>query len=281
MKPNQYLKLCIILILILSFGLTSKTLIAQNQNSSQGQKNEDVNMTIDNKTTEENFKEISEMLEDYGVKAIFSKVQRTDDGELTGLKIELQTDGGQQTSSQISSNRPIGKISFGLRQGRLFIDQGNGGMSMFAFQSPNGQQPFGFLEDSIFADRMQQMRFFTLDNLFGEQGDNFNFSQDSMAIDKFQNKFFQFFKDPNAQSDVFSWMEDPYTNSGKRYRFVDDPQKEKIIIIDGETSDFKTLDRLAKAEQLDKVDLLKPETAMSLYGKKAKDGAIIATTKKE
>lgn len=66
----------------------------------------------------------------------------------------------------------------------------------------------------------------------------------------------------------------------KRFQFVDDPNIKKVIIIDGKEADFKTLDQLAKDGKLDSVDILKSKTAISIYGKKAKDGAIIATTKK-
>ncbi len=65
----------------------------------------------------------------------------------------------------------------------------------------------------------------------------------------------------------------------QKFRFVDNPDTEKLIVIDGKDSDFKTLDELAKNDKLESVDVLKSQTAMSIYGKKAKDGAIIATTK--
>ena len=66
----------------------------------------------------------------------------------------------------------------------------------------------------------------------------------------------------------------------KKFHFVDDPDIEKYIVIDGKPANFKKLDQLAKDDKLDTVDFLKPATAQSVYGKKAKDGAIIATTKK-
>lgn len=64
------------------------------------------------------------------------------------------------------------------------------------------------------------------------------------------------------------------------YSFVDDPNIEKLIIIDGKEAKFEKLDKLAKDGKLDSVDFLKSKTAISIYGDKAKDGAIIATTKK-
>ncbi len=69
-------------------------------------------------------------------------------------------------------------------------------------------------------------------------------------------------------------------DNSPKFRFIDDPSINKYIVIDGKKANFKKLDALAKSNQLSSVDFLKPETAMSLYGKKAKDGAIIATTKK-
>jgi hypothetical protein len=65
----------------------------------------------------------------------------------------------------------------------------------------------------------------------------------------------------------------------QKFRFVDNPDTEKLIVIDGKESDFETLDELAKNDKLESVDVLKSKTAMSIYGDKAKDGAIIATTK--
>ena len=71
-----------------------------------------------------------------------------------------------------------------------------------------------------------------------------------------------------------------FQNPSKKFRFTnDDASRKKLIIIDGETSEYKKLDQLAKADKLKAVDYLKPETAISIYGDQAKDGAIIATTK--
>ena len=66
----------------------------------------------------------------------------------------------------------------------------------------------------------------------------------------------------------------------KKFSFVDDPNIEKLIIIDGKEATFAQLDKLAKEDKLDSVDFLKSKTAVSIYGDKAKDGAIIATSKK-
>ena len=85
----------------------------------------------------------------------------------------------------------------------------------------------------------------------------------------------------NDKYDNFSWFfdSDNMNSTPHKYTFIDDPDSDKLIIIDGKESNFKTLKKLADDNKLDTVDDLKPKTAMSVYGKKAHDGAIIATTK--
>lgn len=85
--------------------------------------------------------------------------------------------------------------------------------------------------------------------------------------------------DGNHEDDNIFWQERTDAPKSKQFHFVDDPDIEKLIIIDGQEADFEKLDALAKEEKLDAVEFLKSKTAMSLYGEKAKDGAIIATTK--
>ncbi|NQY04783.1 MAG: hypothetical protein HRT68_00930 [Flavobacteriaceae bacterium] len=65
----------------------------------------------------------------------------------------------------------------------------------------------------------------------------------------------------------------------KEFNFRDDPEIDRLIVIDGKTSDFMTLKKLEKEEKIESVDILKSSTAKSIYGAKAKDGAIIVITK--
>ena len=79
---------------------------------------------------------------------------------------------------------------------------------------------------------------------------------------------------------LLEWHSDKdHGGKHQKFRFVDNPETDKLIIIDGKESDFETLDKLAKEDKIESVDVLKSKTAMSIYGEKAKDGAIIATTK--
>lgn len=84
----------------------------------------------------------------------------------------------------------------------------------------------------------------------------------------------------NHEDDNIFWHEKTDAPKSKQFHFVDDPDIEKLIIIDGQEANFEKLDALAKEEKLDAVEFLKSKTAMSIYGEKAKDGVIIATTKK-
>lgn len=109
-----------------------------------------------------------------------------------------------------------------------------------------------------------------------------------------ENEFIDSEKDSNdhLKKHVFSWssnsnddenvfvFKDSKIHESQEFAFVDDPEIEKLIIIDGDEADFETLDTLAKERKLDDVNILKPKIAVSIYGQKAKDGAIIAITKK-
>jgi len=133
----------------------------------------------------------------------------------------------------------------------------------------------------------------SLDSLLSENQFSFSFGSEdirkllgesSFDFDQMQEQFFnQFFGSGNNPLGKQSFS---IPNTSKKqgsgipkYSFFNSKSVNKLIIIDGKESDFKTLDALAKADKLIEVDNLKPSTAVSVYGNKAKDGAIIATTK--
>jgi len=63
------------------------------------------------------------------------------------------------------------------------------------------------------------------------------------------------------------------------YFFMDDKNKDALIFIDGKKSSYKDLKKLGKGE-IDTIEIIKGDGAIKEYGKKAKDGVIIVTTKK-
>ena len=273
------------------------------------QQNESVNITIDSDTSDDELADIKNMLKEHGITVKFSNIKRNDIGEILGIKIELKDDNGNSAVSQTSSNMPIQTFSFGRKNGSLYVSQGKSGFGNFAFFGDDMDFDFNFDHDSIFKlhmgkldslnfDKMFQFDFDEDDNVFMFNGKSFDMDE---LKDKMNNMFIidededgkkriiikghkgnHFFFDDD-EDHILEWHsdKDEHNNIKKhqKFRFVDNPETEKLIVIDGKESDFKTLDELAKNDKIESVDVLKSKTAMSIYGKKAKDGAIIATTK--
>ncbi|MFD1064000.1 hypothetical protein ACFQ1Q_12150 [Winogradskyella litorisediminis] len=236
-----------------------------------------VEITIDKSTTDEDFNGIKTMLEEHAILAEFENIKRNENKEITAISIRLSSESGQQTSSSISSNKPIGNISFGSKNGNLYIGQAKNSGDLFAlFNNNSFNMPFDM--DSIFGGTRRSLN---LKDFFNGNSNFFIFENDSLDIDAIKKKFQQNFNFNQNSPNNFSYF---YSNDNdnapqQKFRFVDNPDLETLIVIDGKISDFKTLDRLAKTDKLKTVDILKTDAAMSIYGDKAKDGAIIAITK--
>lgn len=264
-----------------------------------------VNITIDSDTSDKELDDIKDMLKEHGINTKFSNIKRNTDGELTGIKIELKDENGNSAVSQTSSSQPIQTFSFGRKNGSLYVSQGKGGFGNFAFFGDD--MHFNFDHDSIFKHHFSKLDSLNFDHIFkfDDEDGSFMFNGKSFNMDELKDKMNNMFiieddedgkkriiiKGGNGnhfffdddEDHILEWHsdEDEHGNHKKhqKYRFVDNPETEKLIVIDGKESDFKTLDELAKNDKLESVDVLKSKTAMSIYGKKAKDGAIIATTK--
>jgi len=261
----------IFLAFVFGLGFLNSHLIncySQNQNGSETNITEDVNITIDAATTDENFEDIKTMLLEYGIEANFSSLKRNNKEEITGIKIKLIS-GNAQSSSQRMSNRPIDKLSFGRKNGNLYVSDDSGLPDMFSMFAKGNF----FENDSLISG-------FDPYDFFNDTNSTFLFNGDSLTIDQIRDRMMQDFSFKNSLSDRFSYLFDEgYDDEQKRYRFVDDPNKTKVIVIDGKISNFKILSKLAEDDKLGSVDVLSPKAAISIYGEKGKDGAIIATTK--
>lgn len=237
-------------------------------------KEHEIKITIDKDTKDSEFEEITNTLKKHDIDASFSKIKRNKKGEITGIKIELEDKKGNSSATSFSSSEPINAITLGAKNDSLYITSANS--NSFSF---NGTHSLSKHFDFSFDDDKNEMTIngkkFNFDEMKKKMKDAFIFEKDEdgkRMIIKLHDFDFDF-DDENQNV----WID---KSNEQKYHFVDDPEIEKHIVIDGKSASFKKLDQLAKANKLDKVDFLKPETATSIYGKKGKDGAIIATTKK-
>lgn len=265
MKSKNALKIALSLFVLGAFCFVSLNSFAHSNPKVTIQKEDNVKITIDKKTTESSFLEIQKMLKEHGIDVHFTQVKRNKSGELTGLKIVLEDGKNASAESEISSNLPISQITFGRKDGLLFVSQGKDEFDLMGLLNSSNGMNFGFANDSIMGPKFN---FFGSPNaFFNGKSDSLFFNSKGMHLDEIKKQMEQFFKENEAIAPTDS------------YQFYDDPNTNKLIIIDGKESDFKTLDHLAKENKIDDVASLKSKTAMSIYGQKAKDGALIVTTK--
>jgi len=308
MKTLGKFKLILGLSLVTIVGLISLNTYSTNKSSEHVyQKDVNVNITVDSDTTDDELDDINDMLKEHGITVKFSNIKRNDEGELTSIKIELKDKNGNTAVSQTSSNMPIQTFSFGRKNGSLYVSQGKSHFGNFAFFGDDMTFDFNFDHDSIFKhhfSKLDSLRFGSIFE-FDDENNKFFFNGKSFDMDELKDKMNNMFiieddedgkkriiiKGHNGnhfffdddEDHILEWHSDK-DEKGKfkkhqKFRFVDNPDTEKLIVIDGKESDFETLDELAKNDKLESVDVLKSKTAMSIYGDKAKDGAIIATTK--
>ncbi|GAA4306746.1 hypothetical protein [Aestuariibaculum suncheonense] len=234
----------------------------------------DVIVTLDKTTSEKDFEDIKSMLKDNGITANFRNIERNEINEITGIKIELKTGNNESAISNFSSSSPISEITFGRKDGSLFISQGSLNQNTLGFSNRPNMHMFSFGNDSIPGMNLKNFGGFNLNDFFNSENGSFFFNGQNIDMDKLRKQLEEQF-----DSEAFSSLFNPEHGKSNQFQFIDDPNTNKLIIIDGKESDFDTLDKLAKENKLKAVDHLKSKTAMSIYGDKAKDGAVIATTK--
>ncbi len=236
---------------------------------------DEITAVINKNTTEKELEDLKAFFAENDIELLIKKVTFNEQDEITSLSLLLKK-GGTKSQYSSSSNVPISEIKLGYRSGSLFISNSD------SFDIASLKNLSNFNHYKIDMDSLMQKHNFAFDFSFDKDS---LFSSDHLDIHKLKDQIMKSFtlnEDENGNF-IFNGSQIPHFQQHQklhRFNFVDNPDIEKLIIIDGKESDFKTLDALAKSDQLSDVDFLKSKTAVSIYGDKAKDGAIIAITKK-
>jgi len=262
-------KISLLCIATLTFcGAIAKTINKNSTQKTYTQQSEAITATITSKTTKEQLTELIDYFEDNNIQLNLPKVDYNKENEIVSIKILLEK-GKQKSNYSLSSNQPILEIELGLKENNLFIKTKEPKNTLASTNSlENLMEEFGGSK--------------TIDSILNANDFNFNnndiqdfLNNSTFDLDALANQVLSQFNEVNSGSISTK----PDTNAPK-YSFINTPGINKLIIIDGKESDFETLNELAKTNLLHEVDNLKGATATSLYGNKAKDGAIIAITKK-
>lgn len=241
-------------------GMNYKTIFIQESN--------EVTATITKNTTEGQFNELIAYFKENDITLNLAEVDYNELDEIISIQISLEKE-GQNSNYGLSSTQPIADIELGFKNNSLFI------------KSKKGLQTSNHSLSSFFEELNGNK---SIDSLLSAHPFSFSFSSEDLQ--NFMNSSSIHF-DFDDLGDLFGQANNSSSSSNSinanglpKYNFINTPGIQKLIMIDGKASNFNTLNQLAKNDQLADVDNLKPSTAVSLYGKKAKDGAIIATTKK-
>ena len=254
-------------------AFTEKKLSGVEKIDTQG---DQVTAIINKDTSKKELEDLKKFFAENGIELIIKNVKYNENEEIIELSLVIQK-GNSKSQFSSAANQPISQIELGFKNGNLFITN-TGMFDIMAWKNQSGFNSSGFDLDSL-----MQKHNFAFDFNFDEENDSLFFGG-SANIQKLKDQIMNSFQFKEDEDGNFIFNGQNLGNmqhfGSKRYRFVDNPDIHKLIIIDGKESDFETLDKMAKDDRLDEVDFLKPETAISIYGNKAKDGAIIATTKK-
>ena len=259
-------------------GILSSTAFTQGTYNNRRQSNtrsNEIIATINKNTTEKELDDLIAFFSENGIELTIEKIAFNDQNEITSLSILLKK-GSAKSKYASSSSEPRSDVELGYKNGNLYIT--NSGM----FDINSWKNQIGFNHQNFDMDSILKNQDFSFD--FDKQGDSIFFNGNHIDLgdlkDQIQHSFD--FKEDEQGNIVFNGQQFPFQlNNSRKFSFVDDPDIDKLIIIDGKESDFKTLDQLARSDKLEEVDFLKATTAISIYGDKAKDGVIIAITKKE
>ncbi len=237
---------------------------------------DEVTATINKNTSEQELEDLKTFFSENGIEFIINEIEFNDQNEITNLSLTLKK-GNSKSQYSSSSSEPISNIELGYRDGNLFIEN----PEIFGISAWKNQS--GFNHSHIDMDSIMKKHNFAFDFNFDTENDSLFFNG-NLDIQKLKDQIMQSFTFEEGEdgSFIFNGQQlHPFQNrNSQKFSFIDNPDIEKLIIIDGNESDFETLDYLAKSDQLAEVDFLKSQTAISIYGDKAKDGAIIAITKK-
>ncbi len=249
-----------------------------------------VSITIDAKTTTANLEDIKVMLREHQIDAVFSNIRRNAEGLITGIKISLtDLETNQKTTSSFSSTLPIETIEFGKKEDALYIVHGNSS-SALSFLKNNRKFSNRVSHDSIMQNSLKLLDSLK-NNVFNMEEGTFTFNGKTLNLEEIQKSLENVFTEDENGVTTFQFQNFPITDLMDLFSdfipddlrsnlFNEERDSKKIIIIDGSTSNFKTLNELATKNALESIDVLQPATATSIYGSKGKHGAIIVTTKK-
>ncbi len=245
----------------------------------------EITMTIDKNTSDAELKKIKNIFKDnYDVTVKFSDVERNRSGEITSIKVDVKS---KSSNSNFNIKDEDGISSFQIyyndKTGELRL--GSTGRHNLHFVSKYGNKYFYEIDDdhntihtwNSYKGKNHKNTFYKYINDDDEDGEDVEiiFFGDSLHLDDNHNFFF--ISDGEGRNHIKMKL---HKGKGDKLFFIDtEDGKDPLIIIDGKKASIKKMDEI-DSDSVIQIEYLKGDKAIEKYGKKAKDGVILITTKK-
>ncbi|MEJ2114116.1 MAG: M56 family metallopeptidase [Flavobacteriaceae bacterium] len=258
--------------------------------------------------TDSDFDKVKEHLEKEGVAVKFKNIKRNDSGEIISIKIDVSSK-QSNANYNIGGDEPINpiKISFDREGGNLSIGNSNNyhfGKGAYSIRSKDGNHVIhsssNGSNDYIFKDEGEDVKVVVeskKDNkihtiasgknvihLDSDSDVEFDNDEDIIIIKKDQDGNIVKEEIINEDEDVFvvgddnSFKVKSIGNGKNKVVFLNDEDGEPLIIIDGKETTEEEMKEL-DPDEIEKIEVLKGDSATEKYGKKGENGVILITTK--
>ena len=275
-KVNQ-LKFALVLPILALFMMSFNTkdiyveipIVESLEESPVFKQNDNIEIVITKDTSDEELKALQEKLKSKGITFSYSKVKRNSKGEITSIATDFKND-------DHASNYNI---------------SGDDGIKPFRFKSQDDSFSIGTIDVNnntfIYESKDGKTKSTGSNNVFVFRSDEDEDKKEKRSSKKIKIKGSNeidtvYFKQSNGQ---YIWTSDDKTRTkivasenGNNNVFVSREGGEPIFIVDGKVVSKATLEDV-DSQDIESINVLKGKMATQAYGGKAKNGAVVMTTK--
>lgn len=313
-KTHQW-KLLLVIPLLAAFMFTFNTeVVAQNKKKVKNIEKEVISFVITKKSTDAGLKDLKKDLKEHGVSLSVKNINR-DNGVITSIKLEAKTK-KSNANYAIEDDEGISPIAITYNKSDGNLSLGNSGEYHFGSSdvvwatgknkrvkviSDDGDEEEIIIE--IDNDKDHEMVFITdngkkhkmkkrvkvieLDDddeeiieIKGDGDENVYILKKEIETDGDDKKRVKVIL--NSADGKNKWVDEDHDvhilKKGDNTMFISGSDGDPLIYINGKEADKKAMEAL-DPNDIDKVEVLKGDKATEKYGKKAKDGVILITTK--
>lgn len=284
-NTNQWKYVLIIPFLTVFMFIFNTKIVAQNWTTEE---NEEISfkhelISINKDTKDKELSDVKKKLKKEGITANFKDIKRNKKGEIIKISISIKSE-NSNASYNLNSDNPINPI-------HISWDENGNNISIMNSKMKNHKKGYYFVSkdgDQKIITKAKGNKHFVVE--MDEDQDLDNDSENLYVIKSPNNdgkvKIIELDEDnENTDEHDIVWVNNKKNKrvkviSDNENVFISDIDNDALIYINGKKASKKDMDNLSPSE-IEKMEILKGESATKKYGKKAKDGVILITTKKK